>query len=109
MTLQTDGNRGGAVPTPAPEGRGDERTHKLFLGTFIHSQSLGELRYRHGAAVAVSREGKIVAVEEACDRQRAEAELLPRLGWAVDDVVVVAAKDGQFFFPGFIGRRGKGE
>ncbi|KLU82570.1 guanine deaminase [Magnaporthiopsis poae ATCC 64411] len=46
MTLQTDGPRGDAVPTPAPEeGRGDEKTHKLFLGTFIHSQSLGELRH----------------------------------------------------------------
>ncbi|EJT77935.1 guanine deaminase [Gaeumannomyces tritici R3-111a-1] len=104
MTLQTNGlGRSGsdAVPTVA-SARREEGAHKLLLGTFIHSQSLGELRYRHGAAVAVSREGKIAAVEEDCDRSRAEAELLPRLGWALDDVVVVAAKDGQFFFPGFI-------
>lgn len=81
---------------------GDDR-HKLFLGTFIHNASLAELKYRHKAAVCVSKEGTIVAIEDDCDRERAEEVLFPRLGWSRDEVQVITASEGQFFFPGFIG------
>ncbi|KAK3898577.1 hypothetical protein C8A05DRAFT_18876, partial [Staphylotrichum tortipilum] len=78
-------------------------TRKLFLGSFIHSKALDELEYLHGAAVAVDENGVIVAVEGECDEARARETVLPRLGWeAGDDVEVVTAGEGQFFFPGFI-------
>lgn len=97
------GHGGNASPSAVPATPRHE--HKIFLGTFIHSKSLAELQFKHGAAVAVSREGKIVAVEESCDRKTAEKQLVPRLGWALEDVAITAAKEGQFFFPGFIGSR----
>ena len=79
-------------------------TNKLFLGLFVHSKVLKELEYLHNTAVCVDKEGKIVAVEKDCDEQKAKATVLPRLGWAEAEVEVVEAREGQFFFPGFIGR-----
>ena len=76
---------------------------KLFLGTFIHSSALETLEYHHNAAVCVDEEGTIVAVEYDCDRAKAEEELLPKLGWTREQTAVTACKDGQFFFPGFVG------
>ncbi|KAI1075795.1 guanine deaminase [Whalleya microplaca] len=81
--------------------RGNEK-NQLFLGTFIHSKNLGELQYLHDTAICVNKSGKIVAIEQKHDRTKAEETLYPRLGWAVDDVVVTIGGDGQFFFPGFI-------
>lgn len=77
--------------------------HSLFLGTFIHSKSLDTLDYLHNTAVFVSENGKIVHVEPDCDQKRAEETLIPQLGWVVEQVDITIAKDGQFFFPGFIG------
>ncbi|KAK4125892.1 Metallo-dependent hydrolase [Parathielavia appendiculata] len=76
--------------------------NKLFLGTFVHSKALDELEYLHNAAVCVDMSGTIVAVEVECDELRARETVLPRLGWEVAEVEVVEAKEGQFFFPGFI-------
>lgn len=90
---------GSAAVGPAGGGNG---RHKLFLGTFVHSTSLSELRYRHKAAICVSQEGIIVSIEDDCDEERAAEVLFPRLGWSRDDVVVITANNGQFFFPGFI-------
>ncbi len=76
--------------------------NKLFLGSFVHSKALAELEYLHNTAVCVDASGTIVAVEKDCGEADAKATLFPRLGWAADDVEVVSAADGQFFFPGFI-------
>ncbi|KAI1095985.1 guanine deaminase [Rostrohypoxylon terebratum] len=76
--------------------------NQLFLGLFIHSIKLGELQYLHDAAVCVDKSGKIVAVESQCDQKKAEETLYHKLGWVASDVNVTKAKDGQFFFPGFI-------
>ncbi|KAK0701703.1 hypothetical protein B0T26DRAFT_877014 [Lasiosphaeria miniovina] len=76
--------------------------NQLFLGSFVDSAKLDELRYLHDAAVAVDAAGTIVAVEQPCDEQKARLTVLPRLGWAADAVEVHVAKPGQFFFPGFI-------
>ena len=80
--------------------------NQLFLGSFVHSKSLEELEYLHNAAVCVDAKGKIVAVEADCDRQKALSQLLPKLGWSVDDVQIheqPSSKSGrQFFFPGFV-------
>ncbi|KAI1802791.1 guanine deaminase [Daldinia bambusicola] len=76
--------------------------NQLFLGLFIHSIKLGELQYLHDTAVCVDKSGKIVAVEQQCDQNKAEETLYPKLGWKAEDVIVTIAKDGQFFFPGFV-------
>ncbi|KAI1465737.1 guanine deaminase [Daldinia caldariorum] len=76
--------------------------NQLFLGLFIHSINLGELQYLHDTAVCVDKSGKIVAVEQQCDQPKAEETLYPKLGWKADDTLVTIAKDGQFFFPGFV-------
>ncbi|KAK4100221.1 Metallo-dependent hydrolase [Parathielavia hyrcaniae] len=79
-----------------------ELRNKLFLGTFVHSKALDELEYLHNAAVCVDTTGTIVAVEVDCDEPRAREIVLPGLGWDGAEVEVVKAKEGQFFFPGFI-------
>lgn len=88
---------------PAASPETTERRNQLFLGTFVHSKTREELDYLHDTAVCVDASGTIVAVETACDLKRAEGELLPRLGWTASDVDVRVGKEGQFFFPGFIG------
>ena len=75
----------------------------LFLGRFVHSKSLEELEFLHQTAVCVDEKGSIVAIEPGCDQSKAESVLFPKLGWTKGDVIVKAAKPGQFFFPGFIG------
>ncbi|EXF77796.1 guanine deaminase [Colletotrichum fioriniae PJ7] len=91
-----------ATETHTPTQAQSQPRNKLFLGSFIHSKTKEQLEYLHDAAVCVDAAGTIVAVEAECDLKRAEAEVLPRLGWAVGDVEVCAGKEGQFFFPGFI-------
>ncbi|KAI1173890.1 guanine deaminase [Nemania sp. FL0916] len=77
--------------------------NQVFLGTFVHSKSLGELEYLHNAAVCVDASGKIVAIEPNCNQQKAVETLYAGLGWTLDDVSVTVARDSrQFFFPGFI-------
>ncbi|KAK3324292.1 hypothetical protein B0T19DRAFT_227448 [Cercophora scortea] len=80
--------------------------NQLFVGSFIHSKKLNQLEYLHGASVCVDKNGKIVAVDTQCagDVKKAAATLYPTLGegWSEGEVVVQVAKEGQFFFPGFI-------
>ncbi|SPN99680.1 related to guanine deaminase [Cephalotrichum gorgonifer] len=78
------------------------RTRKVFLGTFIYSKSREELSYLVNTAVCVDESGKIAAVREGCDRAKVEAEVLPELGWSLEEVEVRACEEGQFFFPGFV-------
>jgi guanine deaminase len=77
--------------------------NQLFLGLFVHSKALDELEYLHNTAVCVDKSGTIVAVERECDEARARETLFPRLGWEPNEVDVVCTREGQFFFPGFIG------
>ncbi|KAH6632619.1 hypothetical protein F5144DRAFT_256676 [Chaetomium tenue] len=76
--------------------------NKLFLGLFVHSKALNELEYLHDTAVGVDKEGKITFVERDCAEKKARETVLPQLGWKDAEVEVVKAKEGQFFFPGFI-------
>jgi guanine deaminase len=84
-------------------GKMESTRNKLFIGSFIYSVSLGELAYLHDTAVGVDATGKIVAVEPGCDKERAFAVLVPRLGWDAGRVEVTVCGKGQFFFPGFVG------
>ncbi|RYO89626.1 hypothetical protein DL764_008546 [Monosporascus ibericus] len=79
-----------------------ELRNQIFIGTFIHSKKLDELEYLHDTAICVDKTGKIIAIEPQCDQKKAEMSLYPTLGWSAADVAVTIAKDGQFFFPGFI-------
>jgi guanine deaminase len=76
----------------------------VFLGSFVHSKSQDELEYLHNAAVCVDENGIIVAIEPNCGQSRAEERLYPRLGWSRGDVTIRTAREGEFFFPGFIGK-----
>ena len=75
---------------------------QVFLGTFIHSKSRTELDYLHDSAVCVDEHGVIVKVERGCGVETV-TPLLESLGWSEAEVDVVTCKEGQFFFPGFIG------
>lgn len=77
--------------------------NQLFLGSFVHSKSLDELECLHDTAVCVDKTGTIIAVEKGCGEATAREGLLQRLGWDEGEVEIVRAKEGQFFFPGFIG------
>ncbi|QUC16673.1 uncharacterized protein UV8b_00914 [Ustilaginoidea virens] len=79
------------------------RMSKILLGTFIHSKSRAQLEYLHNAAVAVDKDGTIVAL--AKDDHSADAakdKALRDMGWDVNEVDVVRCEEGQFFFPGFV-------
>ncbi|KAI0409563.1 guanine deaminase [Xylaria palmicola] len=77
--------------------------NRVFLGTFVHAKSLGELEFLHNTAICVDASGKIVAVQKDCNQQKAVETLYAGLGWSLEDVAVTMARDGcQFFFPGFI-------
>ncbi len=93
-----------ASPSKTDKAEAAGGSHQLFLGTFIHSKSLAELEYLHDTAVCVDAAGKIVAVEPQCDLKKAEEVVFPRLGWSAGSVTVHKCKDGQFYFPGFIGQ-----
>ena len=93
------------TPPPPPPAL---QKNQLFVGTFVHSKSLNQLEYLHDASVAVDKSGRIVAIELQCRDQATAAETLcSKLGWdAAADVEVRVCKEGQFFFPGFIGKAG---
>ncbi|KAI0159077.1 hypothetical protein BJ166DRAFT_593281 [Pestalotiopsis sp. NC0098] len=76
--------------------------NQVFLGFFIHSSKLDELKYMHKTAVFVEKSGKIVHREEDCDEQKANKILQGNLGWSPAGTEIVHAGDGDFFFPGFI-------
>ncbi|KFH44574.1 guanine deaminase-like protein [Hapsidospora chrysogenum ATCC 11550] len=87
---------------------------QVFLGTFIHSRSRTELEYLHDSAVCVDEHGVIVKVERGgCGGSgsgsgsgsgdtTSSSRLLQSLGWSEGEVDVVACREGEFFFPGFI-------
>lgn len=77
--------------------------NQVFLGTFIYSKRLDELQYLYDTAVFVDKEGKIVRIEQGCDLEKAQDQLFTELGWSSKDVATHVCKDGQFYFPGFIG------
>ncbi|KAI1774109.1 guanine deaminase [Hypoxylon cercidicola] len=77
--------------------------NQVFLGTFIHSVKLGELQYMHDAMVCVDASGTIVAVVPQVNPKDFRETLVQKLpSWEPQDLVVTAAEEGQFFFPGFI-------
>ncbi|KAI9050491.1 hypothetical protein LZ554_005654 [Drepanopeziza brunnea f. sp. 'monogermtubi'] len=74
----------------------------LFLGSFVHSKTLGNLEFLHDSAVCVDEKGLIVAIERDCDQKKVQETVLPRLGWTAGEISVRASQRGQFFFPGFV-------
>ncbi|KAH7353450.1 guanine deaminase [Plectosphaerella cucumerina] len=76
--------------------------NKVYIGTFVHSRTREALELLHDTGVFVDGRGTIVAVEPDCHAARAREVICPRLGWDGADVEVIAVRQGQFFFPGFI-------
>ena len=78
---------------------------QIFTGTFIHSKSRTELEYLHDAVVCVDENGIIAKVsrDATADVATTVKQLRESLGWGDRDVPVHACKEGQFFFPGFVG------
>ncbi|KAK6087613.1 guanine deaminase [Seiridium cupressi] len=76
--------------------------NQIFLGSFIYNTKLDELAYMHQTAVFVDKAGKIVAVEQQCDEQKASEISHQKLGWDSIETDVKHAAEGEFFFPGFI-------
>lgn len=78
--------------------------NQILLGTFVHSKTRRELEIVHNAAIAVDTSGKIAAFEKECGSvDAAKEQALTKLGWNAADVSIQVCKEGQFFFPGFIG------
>lgn len=77
--------------------------NQVFLGSFIHSIKLDELKYMHQTAVFVDKSGTIVAVERDDGHQKL-VDTRQKLGWSQDDTELKKAAEGEFFFPGFIGQ-----
>lgn len=76
---------------------------KIFYGTFIHSKSRTELEYLHKTHVFVDEFGKIVKIKTFEPDDAALQEVWEAVGWEKHEVDLVVAKEGEFFFPGFIG------
>jgi hypothetical protein len=102
-----DAGSGSGTAVVAPTAADAENTtgpkNQLFLGTFIHSKTREDLEYLHDAAIFVDGKGTIIAVEKECDLRKAEEEVYPKLSWTARTTTVHSCKEGQFFFPGFIG------
>ncbi|ETS82806.1 hypothetical protein PFICI_04682 [Pestalotiopsis fici W106-1] len=79
----------------------NERNH-VFLGSFIHSSKLDELKYMHQTAVFVDKSGKIAHLEHDCNEGKAKTILQQKLGWDHADTEITSTGEGDFFFPGFI-------
>lgn len=79
----------------------DQKRNAVYNGTFIHSIKLDELEYMHNTSVFVDVAGKIVHIERDCSDHTQIAE--SKLGWKADEYSVLSLKEGEFFFPGFIG------
>jgi guanine deaminase len=71
----------------------------VYAGTFIHSKSLAELEILEKGVIGVDEKGKIAFVEQGVEDL---GKVIQEKGW--DGTSVVFAKEGQFFFPGFIGK-----
>lgn len=80
---------------------------QIFLGTFIHCVDSTTLVYLVDTIVCVDAAGIIVAIEQDCDQRRAKDYWIPLLRWAEDTVIWHEAREGDFYFPGFIGESGK--
>lgn len=76
---------------------------QIFYGTFIHSKSRTELEYLHKTHVFVDEHGKIVKIKKFDSEEQDLSKVWEVVGWKEDEVDVIVAEEGQFFFPGFIG------
>ena len=77
---------------------------QILAGTFVQSKSRAELDYWYDTVVCVDEAGVIVKIQRDCgDVAQTAEELRERLGWASEEVATHICKEGQFYFPGFIG------
>lgn len=70
----------------------------LYVGPFVHSESLQDLEICQEGIIGVDEHGKIAFIERAEIDAAAAAE---KHGWSSYEIVRI--RDNGFFFPGFIG------
>ncbi len=73
--------------------------YSIFIGTFVHSKKLDEIEIIHNRAVVVNPEGRITYAGPQKEPVNGYPGVLSDA-----DVAVYRSKEGQFFFPGFIGQ-----
>ena len=78
--------------------REDSLHRTVYVGTFIHCETLQKLDICENGAIGVDEHGKIVFVER--NIESAESVIVAH-GW--EDAHQVRISSCQFFFPGFIG------
>ena len=73
--------------------------YSAYVGSFVHCKTLGTLEILHDTAVIVDPTGKIVHAGPA--DQALEGHPSVASGAEID---IHRVREGQFFFPGFIGQ-----
>ena len=77
----------------------------LYVGTFIHTPSLGHLEVLENAVVGVDEDGAIAFIKRGVDPEDGLLGILGNNGW--DDAEVVRCEGSErgigWFFPGFVG------
>jgi guanine deaminase len=71
----------------------------VYIGPFVHSESLQDLDICQNGVIGVDELGKIAFIERAGNDSVDAAE---KHGWDSYDVVRIT--DNGFFFPGFVGK-----
>ena len=76
-------------------------SHVVYLGNFLHCNTLTDLSILQDHAICVNADGIIEIIEPAGDRL---AEKLKSHGWESWKTVRAAPDRTGFWFPGFIGK-----
>ena len=75
----------------------------VYLGTFIHSKTLGELERFEEAAIGVDENGIITFIEQNLSDLFGLKTRIQRYGWDNYDLVHAPEETIGFWFPGFVG------
>jgi guanine deaminase len=78
--------------------RNEPLRRTVYVGTFIHSQTLQKLDICENGAIGVDQHGKITFVER--DAGNIDS-ITAAHGW--EDAHLIRTSGCQFYFPGFIG------
>lgn len=76
----------------------------LYYGSFIYCKTPQDLEYLFDAALVTDENGVILATQRDCGgRDGAIEKMVARLGGYVTDLPVQETKNGEFYYPGFVG------
>jgi guanine deaminase len=79
----------------------------VYIGTFLHSASLGDIEVSERTAIGVDEEGIITFIEKNLTDEQTILRCIEGNGWDAGEYDLVQAPEGdgviRFWFPGFIG------